>query len=424
MVTVEEIKQAIREREFQIEKKFNKEEIIPRDIPPLREILTTDLALVVTGVRRSGKSVLSFMLGRKMGDFAYVNFEDERLFIDAKELNKVMEAIYGLKGDVEVIIFDEIQNVEGWEKFISRIIQSKKVIITGSNARLLSGELATHLTGRHIDYNLFPFSFKEFLRYKKIEPDPYLTKNIAQIKTALEDYMEIGGFPLAFKAGKIFLIENFQDIIERDIMQRHSIREKGVFRELAKYLLNNLGREISFNKLKNIFKVNSVNTIKNYFSYFQEAFLIFTINRFSFKLKKQHLSPRKVYAVDHGFYTSGGFRISPDKGKIIENIVAVELMRRYKSLKTNTEIFYWKDYQQREVDFIVKKGEKIDELIQVSFAYGPDDIKEREITSLLKGSEELTCTKLNVITWECKGEETIKGKQIHFIPMWKWLLGT
>jgi len=424
MVDVDRIKTAIVDREEEIEEKFNKEKMIERTSSnDIKDFVGTDAALIITGVRRCGKSTLAFMLKDEVGeeDFGYINFEDERLLIEGKELNKTLEAIYSLKDDVDLLIFDEIQNIEHWEKFISRLLPNKKVVITGSNARLLSKELSTHLTGRHIDFVLFPFSFKEYLKWKDIEPDVYSTKKRSKIKNSFEEYMKKGGFPLTYKIGNIFLSENYRDIINRDILQRYDIKYTKTFKEMARYLITNSANEITYNKLANSFEMGSPHTAKNYVSYLENAYLIFTLNKFSYKLKEQTSSPKKVYCIDTGLIDTIGFRFTEDKGKFLENLVAVELLRRTKNAE-ELELYYWKDHRGREVDFVVKDSEDVKKLIQVTYASSKDRIKERETKNLLIGSEEFGCDELYVITKDYNDRQEMGDKEIKFTPAWKWLL--
>lgn len=413
MALVDTLKTAIADREEELQQKFRQEHIINReaawDISP-----KTDAALVITGIRRCGKSIMAYMLSREVKS-AYVNFEDERLNITAPELNTVLEAIHALKGDVDLIIFDEIQNIAGWERFVARLLPIKKIIITGSNARLLSKELATFLTGRHIDVALFPFSFREFCVWKKFTPSNS-TKDIAQTKLYLQEYLEKGAFPLTYKLGNIFLLELYKDILERDIMQRYPIKYGKVLKDIARYLISNHSRELSYNQLRNIFGVKSVHTIKNYITYLQSTYLIVLLERFSFKLKEQALAPKKAYCIDTGIINATGFSTSKDKGRIMENVVAIELWRRGK------EFYYWKDYQQREVDFIIKREKKIIQLIQVCAEISHVQTKEREIKALLAASKELRCKNLVVITENKEAAEKIQSKTIQYIPLWKWLL--
>ncbi len=416
-----EIKTAIVDRENDLRKKFQEEHIIAREVfKTAQSLVSKDVALFISGPRRCGKSILAFMLGLDK-KFAYVNFDDERLVLEASELNKVLEAIYSLKGDVDFFIFDEIQNISGWEKFISRLVQTKKIILTGSNARLLSSELSTHLTGRHVDLALYPFSFSEFLALKGLKYSLYNTLDVSNIKNHLEEYLEMGGFPLAYKLGRIFIAESYKDIIERDVLQRYNIKYPGVFKELTKYLVSNVSSEISFNQLKNILKIKSPHTVKNYVSYLSNVYLIFMLERFSFKLKEQMLAPKKVYCIDNGVVNTIGFKFSENRGKVMENLVAIELFRRA-SLNKKREVYYWKDHQQREVDFVIKEGRVISQLIQVTGISSKKEINQREIQALLRASEDLKCKNLLVITRDYEAEEFPGIKKVRFIPLWKWLL--
>lgn len=424
MVTVDDIKSAIIDREEELLKKFQSETIIERDAQKEARIrIVSDAALIITGPRRCGKSILAYALGQEKNS-AYVNFDDERLRLEAAELNKVLEAIYSLKGgDVQDIIFDEIQNIPGWELFVSRLLQSKRIIITGSNANLLSKELATHLTGRHIDHVLLPFSFREFLRFKGIDFNLYSTADRAKIKNRFAEYVESGGFPLAYKLGRVFLAETYKDIVERDILQRYKIRYATVLKELAKYLISNTTNEVSFNKLKEMTNVRSIHTVKDYTHYLSNAYLVFLLERFSFKLKEQARAPKKVYCIDTGLAQAISFKTSEDRGKLLENIVAIELLRRLHNTG-KIELYYWKDHQQREVDFVIKEGNKVIQLIQVTDISSKADLPDRELLSLLKGSDELRCGELLVLTRDYEAEEKTGKKRIRFVPVWKWLLAT
>lgn len=421
-MNIEEIKKIVIDQKEEIEDTFEKKRIIEREVPKeeLIKSLEHPNILAVLGVRRCGKSILSHLLmsGRKYG---YINFDDERFFgIEAKELNKVLQAFYELYGtDLEYLILDEIQNVVGWELFANRLRRTKKVILTGSNAKLLSGELATHLTGRYVDFTLYPFSFKEFLELKGVKPDVYSTKSIAEIKNALREYIKTGGFPEAHIFGKGIVTRIYEDIIHKDIILRYGIKNKKTFSDIARYLISNFSGEFTFSKLKDITNIKNVHTAKNYAGYLESSYLILIVKRFTFKLKEQMLAPKKVYCIDTGIINSIAFKFSEDIGKVMENMVAVELHRR-KSYYDEAEVYYWKDHQQREVDFVLKEGEAIKELMQVSYASSENDIKEREITALLKASQELRCENLSVITWDYEGEI---GK-IKCLPLYKWLLGT
>ena len=416
------IKSIIKEQVEEAKERNAREHIIKRDLE-LSKYLKTNIALFILGVRRCGKSTLALELfsDRKFG---YINFDDERLLgIMPSDLNTVLQAFYELYGnDLSNIIFDEIQNIKGWELFISRLRESKCVIVTGSNSKLLSGELSTHLTGRHIDVTLFPFSFKEFLSYKNIEVGNVLTtKERARLNLLLSEYLKNGGFPEFFKYGSAILDSIYNDIITKDIVQRHKIKHIEAFRQLARYMVSNTGSEFTYSSLRSLTYVKNIITITNWIRYMQEAYLIFFVERFSFKLKNVAIAPKKIYVIDTGLANLLGYRSDQNITRLMETAVAIELKRR-KAKGLFKEIYYWKDYQQREVDFVIKDGSKVVELIQVTYASSRDGVKEREISSLLSASKELKCNKLKIITIDYEGSETIEGKQIEFIPLWRWLL--
>ncbi|UCE74939.1 MAG: ATP-binding protein [Methanomassiliicoccales archaeon] len=378
--------------------------------------------LAILGVRRCGKSIFSYMLSKEH-DFGYINFDDERLSgTKTEDLNRILEAFYELYGDVEYIVLDEIQNVPGWELFANRLRRTRKVIITGSNSHLLAGELATHLTGRYIDIRLFPFSFREFLSFKGFKGTEVLTtKEKAELNKLLDEYLKLGGLPEVYKFGKGMLPRIYENIITKDIVLRYRIRKREELNNLAMYLVSNFSNEISYSKLSRILDIRHVSTVSNWISYLEQAFLIIKLERFDFKLKQQFVAPKKIYCIDNGIMNSVGFGYSENTGRIIENTVAVELLRRGSVLPTQ-EIYYWKDHQQNEVDFIVKKGPKVKQLIQVTYTNERHEINEREIKSLLKASKELRCKNLLIITWDYSGKEKISGKEVSYVPLWSWLL--
>ncbi|MEM1981983.1 MAG: ATP-binding protein [Candidatus Hadarchaeales archaeon] len=424
MVSLEEVRSAIVDREKEMDRLFAAENIVQREnLPEVGKHVSRGVANLITGVRRCGKSVFAFQLARG-GNFAYVNFEDERLSMEAGELGKVLEAIHSLRGEVELLVLDEIQNVPGWERFVARILPSRKVLITGSNARLMSKELATFLTGRHIDFALYPFSFREFLRYKGVEfrrEDLYSTEGRARLKGLLEEYLEVGGIPPALKFGRIFLVENFRDIVERDVVQRYGVRYPSKLRELARYLISNPSCEITYSRLRNMLGVGSVGTVSDWVSYLESSYLLFKLERFSPRLRESMLAPKKIFSIDTGLSNAVGFRLSENRGKAMENVVAVELLRRRDYWRREWEVFYWKDYRQREVDFVVKEGARVRQLIQVCWEVTPD-AERREIGSLLAAMEEFGLKEGLVLTFDQEGEQAIDGRRVIYRPLWRWLL--
>lgn len=418
-----DFKAIIKEQREELEELDKRERFISRDWEKdAKKFLKHPNILAILGIRRCGKSIFSYML-TKEHDFGYINFDDERLSgTKTEDLNRILEAFYELYGDIEYIVLDEIQNIEKWELFANRLRRTKKVIITGSNSQLLSGELATHLTGRYIDCRLYPFSFHEYLKYKRFEPPKaFTTKEKAKIKRFLKDYLKLGGLPEAYKLGKGMLPRIYEDIITKDIVLRFRIRKIQELRNLARYLITNFSNEISYSKLSRILDIKHVSTVSNWISYLEQAFLIIKLERFDFKLKQQFVAPKKIYCIDNGIVSSMSFGYSENTGRIMENTVAVQLQRKV-AIEPALEVYYWKDHQQNEVDFVVKKGPKVKQLIQVTYANERHEINERETKSLIKASKELRCKDLKIITWDYEDEEILDKNTIKFIPIWKWLL--
>ncbi|RLF30345.1 MAG: hypothetical protein DRJ99_02810 [Thermoplasmata archaeon] len=422
---LQEIKEVIASQREEIEEKFEKTKIIEREIDKerLKGFLKSPNILAILGVRRCGKSTLSLQLLRNE-EYGYINFDDERIMdFNVKDFDKAMEAFYELYGKIENIILDEPHNIRGWELFVNRLRRTKKVIVTGSNSKMLSGELATHLTGRHIDFTLYPFSFREFLTYNDFEIGDYITTaKMGLIKNLLRDYFSQGGFPERYILGKEMLVNIYFDIVEKDIIRRIKIKKKVAFKEMVKYLVSNFSSEITFSKLKNVLDIKDQHTIKNWIDGLEQAYLIKMIERFSPKLKESMIAPRKVYCIDTGIIGVISFRLSENIGRVMENIVAIELLRRKSYWYPGMEIFYWKDYQGKEVDFLVKEGVSVKELIQVTYASGRDEIERREIKSLVKASDELKCKNLKIITWDYEDELKVDNKTIRCVPLWRWLL--
>lgn len=428
LLKVDDLKRVVASQREEMESLFVAEKIIERDVDAekLRSFLSHPDILTVLGVRRCGKSLLSWMLLRGLR-FGYVNFFDERLAgFEAKELGKLLEVFYQLYGaDLEFMVLDEVQHVSGWERFVSRMRTSKKMIVTGSSSRLLSSELATLLTGRHVDFVLYPFNFREFLRIRGVELGEnwqYSTRGVSTVKSMLEEYLRTGGFPEASRFGRRILVSIYSDALEKDVVSRHRVKKTVALKEFARYLISNVSSEFSFSKLRRILNIRDVHTIKNYAGWVSEAYLLFFLERFSPKLKLQFISPKKAYCVDNGIVTSIGFRVSENFGRLMENLVAVELLRRRSYSFSDFEVFYWRDYQQNEVDFVVKNGLNIKQLIQVTYASGRDEVNPREVKALLKASGELRCKDLLVVTWDYEDETVSNGRKILYVPLWKWLL--
>ncbi len=395
---------------------------------------TRNLILTIKGVRRCGKSFLSYLLAKNFSanETLFLNFEDPRLTnLSSDDILRVVE-VYQRKVNPSLprlIVLDEVQNVGGWENVARLFVDAKdvKVIATGSSSKLMSEEYATVLTGRHIDVEIFPLSFREILSWNSIglsEVEVY--KSMPKVLYLFEEYLNYGGFPEIVLSGdkgeKVDLLRNyFSDIIVKDIVRRFRVREIEKIENLARIYLTNISTLQSFNKLKGIIRL-SLDSVERFSRYMETARLFLFLPKFSSSLAQQILAPKKVYCIDNGFFSALGFKVSENFGKLMENLVAIELFRRKNYWFKNLEIFYWRDYQQREVDFVVKEGNYVKQLIQVTYASGKDEVERREVESLKKASNELGCKNLMIITWTYEDIFLFDDKTIVFKPLWKWLL--
>lgn len=363
-------------------------------------------ALIISGIRRCGKSTLLKEFLKKEKRFYYLNLEDNRLdgfeLRDFNRINEIFEELYGKGG---VYFFDEIQNIPKWEKFVRGLVDDKKkVLVTGSNASMLSRELGTLLTGRHLDLELFPFSFKEFLKFKNLKPN---------IKS-YEEYFKKGGFPEFLKSGRDEILNVLlSDVVMRDIVVRFGIKNSSNVKKMAIYLISNVGKEFSYNSLKKMFEVGSAQSVIDYVTYFEDAYLIFTIPKFSYSYKKQQVNPKKVYSIDNGFSYANSVSFSKDFGKMLENQVFLHLRRKYK------EIFYFQE--KRECDFVIKEKDSVREVIQVCYDLNEEN-QDREIKGLIEAVDFFGLKEGLILTYNQEDDFEIKGKKIIVKPVWKWLL--
>jgi len=396
-----------------------KELYIPREAE-IKEI-KSDLIKVIIGPRRAGKSSFSIRCLSKLSNFGYVNFDDEKL-IEVTNYDEIISAVEHVYSKPKYLLLDEIQNLAKWELFVNRLQrQGYNLIITGSNSKLLSSELATHLTGRYSSILLFTFSLKEFLKFNGQKTTE------TETKARLNSYLELGGYPepLVKKLNyKEYLSTLLDSIIYKDIVKRFKIRSAQGIEDLASYLISNIAKDYSYNTLIQVTKCKSVHTVEKYLNYLEESFILFKVNRFSFKVKEQINSPKKIYCFDNGFISAKAFKVSRNIGRIYENTVAIKLKKL--ELEREISLFYWKNQQQQEVDFVIKKGTKVKQLIQVCYDIADLAVKKREIRTLILASKELKCRNLLVITkdYEAENDEKWFGlkRKIKFISLWKWLL--
>ena len=395
--------------------------------PFAKKWLDSNLIKVVMGPRRAGKSVFSLVL-LKDRPFMYFNFDDEVLSsaggIATDELMKELHAAYG---QVKTVLFDEIQNLPNWELFVNRLHrEGYNLVLTGSNAHLLSKELATHLTGRHMPIEILPFDFSEFLRAKKFQIDAEysaLPQQRGELLNLMENYLLNGGFPEVVVSNldpKDYLEVLFDALLFKDVVKRHKVKFSTQIGNLGAHLINNFANLYTVRKLLEILNLKSASTTEKYIKYLEEAYLVFSLLRYSPKSVQRIKSPRKVYAVDNGFISAKAIQHSPDKGKLMENLVFTELVKR--GVKPNRDLFYYKTRNDREVDFIVKKGTEVTELIQVCYEAVTSDVEQREVRALLEASDELKVKKMTVLTWDEKREIKKDGSVIQLRPLWEWLL--
>ncbi|MBI4583899.1 MAG: ATP-binding protein [Planctomycetes bacterium] len=387
--------------------------------------MASRLIQVITGPRRAGKSTFCLLLLRGQA-FAYLNFDDEQL-ARVENYDDLVESIYQVYGDPKYLFFDEIQNLPRWELFVNKLYRrGHKLILTGSNSKLLSKELGAALTGRYLPFQILPVRFQEIVACEispLLKTATFDPKSRGKIMNRLLDYLISGGFPeVVFDQvpPKPYLETLFDAILLKDVVKRYKVKSASKLYHLALYLINNLAGKISFNKLGNILGLGSPNTAQNYVRYLEEAYLTFTLNRFSTKFKEQIKSPRKIYVIDNGFILAKAFQLSKNYGRLMENLVFVELMA--KGFKPNLELFYYRTASGHEVDFMTTRGHKIDTLIQVTYDLSNQETEERELSGLLKASSELKCRRLLIITWDIEATKVIGKKKVQLLPLWKWLL--
>lgn len=381
-------------------------------------------AQVVIGVRRSGKSTLCYQALQSQGvKYAYVDFDDERLMsLQADQLNDVLETLYKIYGDFQYLFLDEIQNVEGWHLFVNRMLRKKMhVIVTGSNAKLLSGELATHLSGRNKEIALYPFSFKEFCLMKEVDTERRTTKAEAFRRAAFDEYMKQGGFPelLAIEDNKSYVSTLVGNILERDIEQRYKISYKVAFKQLAHHLLNLSPAIIVTTELANLFHFKSEHTAKNYVNYLKQAYMLIGVQKYSQK-SKQRAVQEKVYAVDVAMMDQRENAFAGENlGHRLETIVAMHLMRKCKM--EGLDVYYLND-RSGECDFVICKGNQVVQAIQVSYDISAEKTRKREINGLLLAARQTKCKNLLLLTDHESDEIEQDGQRMKIQPVYEWCL--
>ena len=423
MIDEKTILQILAEQQEEI-KSYKPQKWVARKEESLFEFDTT-MAQVVIGVRRSGKSTLCHKVLLERGvKYGYVNFDDDRLAdMKTEDLNTVLSCVYQLYGtDVPYLVLDEIQDVDGWYLFVNRLLRTNlHIFVTGSNAKLLSGELATHLTGRYNEIHLYPFSFSEYCLYHQIDIQSITTKADAERKRAFMDYIHDGGFPemQGLRNKRAYVQSLIEAILRKDIKKRFNIRNVESLRKLSHYLINNACQEVNYDELSKLLGIAD-KTVKKYVDYLSQAFLVQLLTRHSFK-SKERIRNQKAYIVDTGLQGNRENALMPENiGWRLENIVFIELLRR--CAYNFMDVYYHKPAPRaKEIDFVVCDQNKAVELIQVAYEIDSPKAYERETSSLVKASEALSCSHLTLIAFSQTRDVEIDGKTIHIISALEWL---
>ncbi len=400
-----------------------------RYLDQLNRLVGTEQIVAITGVRRSGKSTLMKQFikkqidsGRSRTSFLYVNLEEPKFagLLSLEFLQQIYEAYLEIvkPDNTPYILLDEVHNIPKWERFVRGLHEKKEahLLISGSTSKLLSKEVGTLLTGRWVELKVYPLDFLEFLQFKglKIKDKLDLLAQKVKIKQLLREYLKFGGFPLVVlkEEKEEILGRYFDDIIGRDIAERHKIRKLEKLKALARYHLSNFSSPMSYRRIAKFIGL-SLDSVERFSTYMKDAYLLFFVPKFSYSLKEQEVNPRKVYGIDAGLMNVVSFRFSDNLGRLYENLVFLSLIQKGKK-----EVYYYKN--KRECDFVIKEGQNITRAIQVS--YQIKENKEREINGLLEAMESLKLKEGLVITKEFEAEEKIKGNPVKFVPLWKWLL--
>jgi len=395
--------------------------------------------IAITGFRRVGKTYLLFQLISKMlqrqnkEQIVYINFEDERIPEQTRFLTELIPTIkQTFKKEIQYIFLDEIQDMPKWSKWLRRIHDNENlgIFVTGSSSKVSSREIPTELRGRCLEVRVFPLSFREFLVFKNVDVDldalKYSENEKTRITTKLEEYLRFGGMPevvLSTEDKKLEILQQYYGtVVGRDIIERYNVKNEGGLRAMMRLLLNSTQYSISrlYDTLKSLNYEIGKTTLVNYLHYVESSYFMHSLPIFSYKIKDYLQYPRKLYFIDNGFISSISTRHSKDYGRFYENAVAIELLRRYS--EKDVKLYYWSDRRGKEVDFVVKNGLRIKQLIQVCYDIEDYNTKKREVDALLKAGKDFNCKNLFVITEDYEGLEEFKNRKVNFVPLSKWFL--
>jgi predicted AAA+ superfamily ATPase len=391
-----------------------------------RKLLEAPLAKIITGPRRAGKSVFAHLL-LKGTKCAWVNLDDERLAA-IREPELLLGLLHEIHGEFKTIFIDEIQNLPGWELFANRMLRGGyNVVLSGSNAQMLSSELATALTGRHLAIEVLPFSFREYVSARDVAADPAAVaspEGKGRLLSALSAYLSAGGYPdvVVHNLEHVPYTETLVDsILMKEVVRRYKVRQTELLYGLARNLATNMTREYTARSLKRATGATSLTTVQKYLGYLQSTYLFMELKRFSYKMSEQDKASRKAFLVDNGLFASKAFRFSADSGRLLENAVFVECARRGNK-PSNFGLYYYRTKNGREVDFLLRKEGRNEALVQACFDLSDPKTADREAKALVEASEETGVGNLSIISWDTENELTIKGRTVHVVPLWKWLV--
>ena len=383
-------------------------------------LLNSHLIKLITGPRRVGKSTQALLMLRDK-NFAYLNFDSQQL-LDAWDANLVMRMLDDVYPGYDYLLLDEVQNLDAWDLWVSELFrQGKNLVITGSNAKMLSSEMATVLTGKYLQVEMLPFSLEELFDWHKLDLHHLMPEQGAECKVLTDDYLRNGGYPEVVASRQLvrsYLDTLFDSIVWKDVAKRHNVRNITDLNNLAVYLVSNFCNPLSSNELAEELGFSSVNTTKKYMDYLHEPYLFYYLSRYNNKLKLMKKAPRKVYVVDNGFVAAKAFSVTENLGRLLENQVFIELVRR--GYDTEKTMFYYRSRNDKEVDFVLRQGVHIERLVQVCYDLSSPKTEKREVDAIVECAGELKCDNLTIVTYD--DERTIEkdGYKIDVIPIAKF----
>ena len=383
-------------------------------------LLNSHLIKLITGPRRVGKSTQALLMLRDK-NFAYLNFDSQPL-LDAWDANLVMRMLDDVYPGYDYLLLDEVQNLDVWDMWVSELYrQGKNLIITGSNAKMLSSEMATVLTGKYLQVEMLPFSLEELFDWNKLDLHHLMSEQDAECKVLTDDYLRNGGYPEVVASRQLvrsYLDTLFDSIVWKDVAKRHNVRNITDLNNLAVYLVSNFCCPLSANELSEELGLSSVNTTKKYMDYLHEPYLFYYLSRYNNKLKLMKKAPRKVYVVDNGFVAAKAFSVTENLGRLLENQVFIELVRR--GYDTEKTMFYYRSRNDKEVDFVLRQGAHIERLVQVCYDMNSPKTEKREVDAIVECAGELKCDNLTIVTYD--DERTIEkdGYKINVVPIAKF----